>query len=241
MKKVLYLLMPLFLTSMALADPPYNAMRTPGFYVTAGLGLAQTNYETAIDSYAGPWAYLFAEWLMPAYNPNNNLGGKISVGYIWNRNFDTEVSYYDFSGASTSDNYDDGLGDSFSDNYSTDQQALAISVVGRLPVGSDDDYRSDFYGKLGLAYTWVNFKVQYDTNDRGPSWNHGAKSYDNTFTASTVAPLAGLGYELNFGQNWAMSFEVIQVFSQGKSLGDPLDNKMSDARLWSMGVTYKFV
>lgn len=247
MRKIIISLSLLTFGNITFADTPYNAMRTPGMYLTLGIGAAHTHYADNIVAYEGFLSDALPDILFSGVDQpsNTHFGAKASLGYIWNRNFDTEISYYNFASTGYNENSSgtDIHGQSYnnSEDYSISQQAVALNAVGRLPVGSDNEYRSDFYAKAGLAYTWVNMHIGFATNVLpGTFWDPNELNYDKKFEKGAVEPLIGLGYEINFGQNWAMSFEWIDIIAHGTKIGDPLDTKIQNASLFSVGGTYKF-
>lgn len=213
-KQLVVLLVALVSSNAALADSTGDTMHSKGMYATLGVGAGTTGYSGDLKGYANG----------NGTANDTNIGGRATFGYIWNQNFDTEVSYYDFGGSKLSNSSSAGSG-----KYSIMQQAVALTAVGRLPV---EDSGSDFYAKAGLAYTWVNAHITDNPT--------GQASYDKKFTKAQAVPLVGLGYELNVGHHWAMSAEFVKVFPTHKDIGDPNSSKLADASLYSVGATYKF-
>ena len=95
----------------------------------------------------------------------------------------------------------------------------SLAAVGYLPLGEN----FSAFGKLGLAYSNVNFTYA------GPATAISAGK-------NSSSPLYGLGLKYDLGSNMALRGE----FERYQNVGDSSTTGQTSVNVWTLGIQYKF-
>jgi len=193
----------------------------PGLYIGGQLGLAGTNEGDDVENYF--------KTLSNHKIRRGGLGGKLFLGYSFNRYFSLEGG-----GTIYPDNkyegWFSGMFRNISEDFKSKLYTLDLMAKGTLPFGY-----SGWNGYLKLGLALVKSKFSYSLGDRQRRVTFLHK--DNSFTPK-VGYAVGIGYQFN--EHFGLDVSISGVYSSDKVKLEDEGKKVPGAVMWGLGFTYKF-
>jgi OmpA-OmpF porin, OOP family len=190
----------------------------PGIYITGQLGYSNNRMDIKADN------------VIPLNDvSNNNLAGRVAIGYQFNQNFAIEAGYLRTSQKNTTLVYLNRRESTTVDTggkITYNQNAVDLVAKGILPINNN----LNLYGKLGVAYLTTQGNLTLNPAEHDPQ----PFSYDlENIAKRKLAPEVAIGISYDFTPNVSIDTSWTHIHPLG-------NNRPGNVNFFSVGLGYNF-
>ena len=190
-----------------------NAADDSNWYVGAGIGKSNASNLSSVDTTLAGYGQTGVSSL-----GDSATAWKLYTGYQASRYLGFEGAYANLGQYSLNTAVSAPLAGTGAGTWQANN-VWSLAAIGYLPL--NDKFSA--FGKLGLAYSNVNFTYS------GPATAISASK-------NSSSPLYGLGVKYDLGNNMALRGEVERY----QNVGDSGVTGQTSVNVWSLGIQYKF-